>query len=46
SVDPCTSYPCGQGSCRKDRNQQPYCECYSGYTGSRCETREVYLTFE
>ncbi|CAF0871438.1 unnamed protein product, partial [Didymodactylos carnosus] len=40
SVDPCISYPCGQGTCRKDRNQQPYCECYSGYTGSRCETRE------
>lgn len=39
STDPCLSFQCNQGTCQKDRNNQPYCSCYEGYGGSRCETQ-------
>ncbi|CAF2788344.1 unnamed protein product [Rotaria sp. Silwood2] len=39
STDPCVNYQCNHGTCQKDRNNQPYCSCYEGYGGSRCETQ-------
>ena len=39
STDPCINYQCNHGTCQKDRNNQPYCSCYEGYGGSRCETQ-------
>ncbi|CAF2066583.1 unnamed protein product [Rotaria magnacalcarata] len=39
STDPCLNYQCNHGTCQKDRNNQPYCSCYEGYGGSRCETQ-------
>jgi hypothetical protein len=39
TVDPCSNYQCNQGACQKDRGTQPYCSCYEGYGGSRCETQ-------
>jgi hypothetical protein len=39
TVDPCSSYQCNQGTCQKDRGSQPFCSCYEGYGGSRCETQ-------
>jgi hypothetical protein len=39
TVDPCSSYQCNQGTCQKDRSSKPYCSCYEGYGGSRCETQ-------
>lgn len=39
SGDPCLNYQCNHGTCQKDRNNQPYCSCYEGYGGSRCETQ-------
>ncbi|CAF0944400.1 unnamed protein product [Adineta steineri] len=39
TVDPCLNYQCGHGTCNKDRSNQPYCSCYEGYGGSRCETQ-------
>lgn len=39
SSDPCVNYQCNHGTCQKDRNNQPYCSCYEGYGGSRCETQ-------
>ncbi|CAF1277622.1 unnamed protein product, partial [Adineta ricciae] len=38
-VDPCSNYQCNHGTCNKDRSNQPYCSCYEGYGGSRCETQ-------
>lgn len=39
TVDICLNYQCNQGTCQKDRGTQPYCSCYEGYGGSRCETQ-------
>ncbi|CAF3881254.1 unnamed protein product, partial [Rotaria sordida] len=39
STDPCVNYQCNHGTCQKDRTNQPYCSCYEGYGGSRCETQ-------
>ena len=39
TVDICLNYQCNHGACQKDRGTQPYCSCYEGYGGSRCETQ-------
>ncbi|CAF1082643.1 unnamed protein product [Adineta steineri] len=39
STDPCLNFQCNHGTCQKDRSNQPYCSCYEGYGGSRCETQ-------
>lgn len=39
TVDICVNYQCNHGTCQKDRGTQPYCSCYEGYGGSRCETQ-------
>jgi hypothetical protein len=39
STEPCLNFQCNHGTCQKDRNNQPYCSCYEGYGGSRCETQ-------
>ncbi|CAF4222241.1 unnamed protein product, partial [Rotaria sp. Silwood2] len=38
-LDPCLNYLCNHGTCQKDRNTQPYCSCYEGYGGSRCDAQ-------
>jgi hypothetical protein len=38
-VDICLNFQCNHGTCQKDRGTQPYCSCYEGYGGSRCETQ-------
>ncbi len=41
-ADLCDNYCHNEGTCLKDKQGMPYCQCAGSFTGKLCETKSVF----
>ena len=41
-TDLCTDYCHNEGTCLKDKEGNPYCQCAGSFTGKHCETKSEF----